>query len=176
MVQLSHPYMTTLSHVWHFVTPWSVACQAPLSTGFPRQEYLSRLPLPSPRDLSNPGTEPGSPALQADSLPTEPSREARKIIPLTLWAFVGKVTSLLFDTWFSFVIVFLPRSERLLTPWLQSLSIVILEPKKIKSVTASTSSPSTCREVMEPDVMILVFVILSFRAREALLFHPQEAF
>ena len=53
------------------VTPWTVACQAPLSMGFSRQEYWSRLPFPSPGDLPNPGIEPGSPALQADSLPTE---------------------------------------------------------------------------------------------------------
>ena len=52
-------------------TPWTVACQAPLSMGFSRQEYSSGLPFPSPGDLSNPGIEPGSPVLQADSLPTE---------------------------------------------------------------------------------------------------------
>ena len=52
-------------------TPWTVAIQAPLSTAFSRQEYWSGLPFPSPRDLSNPGIEPRSPALQEDSLPTE---------------------------------------------------------------------------------------------------------
>ena len=51
--------------------PWTVACQAPLSIGFSRQEYWSGLPFPSPGDLPNLGIEPGSPALQADSLPTE---------------------------------------------------------------------------------------------------------
>ena len=51
-------------------TPWSVACQAPLSMG-QRQEYWSRLPFPSPGDLPDPGIKPGSPALQADSLPTK---------------------------------------------------------------------------------------------------------
>ena len=50
----------------------TVACQAPLSVKFSRQEYWSGLPFPSPGDLPNPGTEPGSPALQADSLPSEP--------------------------------------------------------------------------------------------------------
>ena len=50
---------------------WSVACQAPLSMGFSRQEYWSELPSPSPGDLPNPGIEPKSPALQADDLPTE---------------------------------------------------------------------------------------------------------
>ena len=56
--------------------PWSVACQAPLSVGFSRHEYWNGLPFPSPGDLPNPGIEPGSPALQADSLPTE-LREAQ---------------------------------------------------------------------------------------------------
>ena len=51
-------------------TPWSVACQAPLSMGFYRQEYWSGLPFPSPEDLPDPGIEPGFPQRQADSLPT----------------------------------------------------------------------------------------------------------
>ena len=53
-------------------TPWIVACQAPLSMGFSRQEYWSGLPFPSPRDLPDPGIEPRSPALEVDSLPSEP--------------------------------------------------------------------------------------------------------
>ena len=53
------------------VTPGTAACQAPLSMGFSRQEYWSGLPFLSPGDLPNPGIEPGSPALQVDSLPTE---------------------------------------------------------------------------------------------------------
>ena len=53
-------------------TPWTVACQAPLLMGFPRQEYWSELPFPSPEDLPDPGIKPVSPALQADSLSTEP--------------------------------------------------------------------------------------------------------
>ena len=52
-------------------TLWTVACQAPLSMGFSRQDYWSVLPFPSPGDLPDLGIEPGSPALQADSLPTE---------------------------------------------------------------------------------------------------------
>ena len=52
-------------------TPWTVACRAPLSMGFSRQEYWSGLPFSSPGDLPDPRIEPGSPALQADSLPTE---------------------------------------------------------------------------------------------------------
>ena len=55
-------------------TPWSIACQAPLSMGFPKQEYWSGLPFPSPGDLRDPGIEPRS-ALQADSLPSEPPRK-----------------------------------------------------------------------------------------------------
>ena len=53
-------------------TSRTVARQAPLSMGFSRQEYWSGLPLPSPRDLPNPGIEPGSPAMQADPIPSEP--------------------------------------------------------------------------------------------------------
>ena len=55
-----------------FATPWTVACQAPLSMRFSRQEYWSGLPFPSPGDLPDPGIRPGYPALQADSLPSEP--------------------------------------------------------------------------------------------------------
>ena len=62
----------SLSRVRLFVTPWTVAYQAPLSMGFSRQEYRSGFPFPSPGDLPNPGSEPGSPAFQADTLPSEP--------------------------------------------------------------------------------------------------------
>ena len=55
-----------------FATPWTVAYQAPPSVGFSRQEYWSGLPFPSPGDLPNTGIEPGSPALRADALPSEP--------------------------------------------------------------------------------------------------------
>ena len=65
--------MKSPSHVQLFATPWTVAYQAPLSMEFSRQEYWSGLPFPSPRDLLNPGIEPRSPALQADSLPSEPA-------------------------------------------------------------------------------------------------------
>ena len=61
----------TLSRVWLFATPWSVAHQAPLSMGFSRQEYWSGLPFPSPADLPHPGIELRSPALQADALLSE---------------------------------------------------------------------------------------------------------
>ena len=60
--------MKSLSHVQLFATPWTVAHQAPRSMGFSRQEYWSGLPFPSPGDLTDPGIEPGSPAVQADTL------------------------------------------------------------------------------------------------------------
>ena len=64
--------LKSLSRVRLLVTSWTVACQAPLSMGFSRQEYWSRLPFPPPVGLPNPGIEPRPPALQADSLPSEP--------------------------------------------------------------------------------------------------------
>ena len=64
--------MKSLSHVRLFVIPWTVAHQAPPSMEFPRQEYWSGLPFPSPGDLPDPGFEPGSPALQADAFQSEP--------------------------------------------------------------------------------------------------------
>ena len=80
-----------------------------------------------------------------------------KTIALTGRTFVGKVMSLLFNMLSRFVIAFLPRSKHLLISWLQSPSAVILEPKKIKSVTVSAVSPSICHEVMGLDATILVF-------------------
>ena len=68
----------------------------------------------------------------------------------------GKVMSLLLNVLSSLVIAFLPRSKRLLISWLQSPSVLILEHKKIKSITVSIVFPSTCHEAMGPDVMILV--------------------
>ena len=62
----------SFSHVRLFATPWMVTYQAPQSMGFSKQEYWSGLPFPSPGDLSNPGIEPRSPALQTDALPSEP--------------------------------------------------------------------------------------------------------
>ena len=64
--------MKLLSRVPLFATPWTVACQAPPSMGFSRQEYWSGLPFPSPGDLPCPGIEHRSPALQADALTSEP--------------------------------------------------------------------------------------------------------
>ena len=80
-----------------------------------------------------------------------------KTIALIRWTFASKVMSLLFNMLSRFVIAFLPRSKSLLISWLQSPSAVILELKKIKSVTVSIVSPSIYHEVMGPDAMILVF-------------------
>ena len=77
--------------------------------------------------------------------------------------FVGKVMSLLFSMLTRLVIAFLPRSKHILISWLQSPSAVILEPRKIKSVTVSIVSPFICHEVMVPDTVILVFSMLSFK-------------
>ena len=82
---------------------------------------------------------------------------------LTRWTFVGKVMSLLLNMLSRLIITFLPRSKHLLITWLQLLSAVILEPEKIKSDTVSTLSPSISHEVMGPDVMILVFLMLRFK-------------
>ena len=86
-----------------------------------------------------------------------------KNIALTIRTFVSQVMSLLFNVLSRFVIAFLPRSKCLLISWLQSLSTMILEPKKIKSVMVSTFSAFICCEVMGPDAMILVFLMLSFK-------------
>ena len=83
----------------------------------------------------------------------------RKTITLTIWTFVGKIMSLLFNMLSRLVIGFLPRNKRLLISWLQSPSAVILEPPKIKFLTVS---PSVCNEVMGSNAMILVFLNVDF--------------
>ena len=80
-----------------------------------------------------------------------------KTIALTRWTFIGQEMSLLFNMLSRLVIAFLPRGKHLLISWLQSPSAVILEPKKIKSVTASIVSPSIYHEVMGLDAMIFIF-------------------
>ena len=88
---------------------------------------------------------------------SHPYMTTGKTIALTRWNFVDKVMSLLLNMLSRLVITFLPRSKHLLISWLQSPSAMILEPRKIKSATVSTVSPSTCYEAMGPDVMIFVF-------------------
>ena len=86
---------------------------------------------------------------------SHPNMTNEKTIALTRWTFVGKVISLLFNMLSRFVIAFLARRKCLLILWLQSLSAMILETPKIKSVTVSIFSPSICHEVMGLDAMIL---------------------
>ena len=88
---------------------------------------------------------------------SHPYMTTGKTKALTRWTFVNKVMSLLFNMLSRLVITFLPRSKHLLISWLQSPSAVILEPRKIKSATVCTVSPSVCHEVMGLDAMILVF-------------------
>src|SRR5574337_1030134 len=88
---------------------------------------------------------------------SHPYMTTGKTIALTRRTFVGKVVSLLLNMLSRLVITFLPRSKHLLISWLQSPSAVILEPRKIKSDTVSTVSPSISHEVMGPDAMILAF-------------------
>ena len=88
-----------------------------------------------------------------------------KTIALTRRTLVGKVMSLLLNMLSRLVITFLPSSKRLLISWLQSPSAVILEPKKIKSVSVSIVSPSICHEVMGPDAMIFIFWGLQHHCR-----------
>ena len=94
---------------------------------------------------------------------SHPYITTEKNVALTRQTYVIRVMSLLFNMLSTLVIAFLPRSKLLLTSWLQSPSVVILEPRKIKSVTVSIVSPSICHEVMEQDAMIFVFWMLSFK-------------
>ena len=105
-------------------------------------------------------------SLKASVLWLQPSFwSSSHIHTLTIWAFVGKVMSLLFSTLPGFVIGFLPRSKCLLISWLQSLSAVILVPKKRKSVIVSTFSPSICHEVMGPEGRRYHVMFLSYTSR-----------
>ena len=94
---------------------------------------------------------------------SRPYMTTEKTTALIRGTFVGKVISLCFNMLSRLVITFLPRNKCLLISWLQSPSAVILEPKKIKSATVSTISPSICREVMGLDDKILVFWMSRFK-------------
>ena len=94
---------------------------------------------------------------------SHPYMTTGKTIALTRWTFVSKVMSLLFNIVSRSVIAFLLKSNHLSISWLQSPSSVILEPKKIKSVTVFTFPPSICYELMWSDAMIIVFWMLSFK-------------
>ena len=88
---------------------------------------------------------------------SHPYMTTGKTIALTRQTFVGKVMTLLLNMLSRLVITFLPRTKRLLISWLQSPSVVILEPRKIKSDTVATVSPSISHEVMGQDAMVLIF-------------------
>ena len=117
----------------------------------------------SPRDSQESSPTPQFKSINSSALrflysPTLTSiMTTGKTKTLTRLTFVGKVISLLFNMLSRLVIAFLPRSKCLLIAWLQSPSEVILEPKKIKSITVSIVSSSICHEVMGLDAMILVF-------------------
>ena len=97
-----------------------------------------------------------------------------KIIVLTIWTFVGQGMTLFFNMLSRFIITILPRNKRLLISRLQSESTMILEPKKIKSVTASAFFP-VCHEMMGLDAMILGFKNVEFKfSFFTLLFHPHQ--
>ena len=93
---------------------------------------------------------------------SHPYKTTGKTIALTIWTLIGKVMFLLFNMLSRFVKAFLPRSRHLLILWLQPPSAVILEPKKIKSLTVFIVSPSVCHEVMQPDAMIFIFLNVEF--------------
>ena len=118
----------------------------------------------SPRDSQESSPTPQFKSINTSTLSllyiqlSHPYMTTGKTIPLTRRTFVGKVVSLLLNMLSRLVITFLPRRKRLLISWLQSLSPVILEPKKIKSVIVS---PSISHEVMGLDVMIFIFWMLS---------------
>ena len=99
---------------------------------------------------------------------SHPYMSTGNTMALTRWTFVGKVMSLLFNMLSKLVITFLPRIKHLLISWLQSPSAMILEPRKIKSLTVYIVSPSIYHEVKGPDAMIFIFWMLSFKPT----FHP----
>ena len=117
----------------------------------------------SPRDSQESSPVPHFKSISSSALslfygPTLTSiRDYWKNLALTTWTFVSKMMPLFFNMLPRFVIAFPPRSKHLLISLLQSQSTVILEPKKIKSVTVSIVSPSICHEVMGPDAMIFIF-------------------
>ena len=117
----------------------------------------------SPRDSQESSPSPQLKSINSSalsflySLLSHPYMTTQKTIALTIQTFVDKVMSLVFNMLSRVVITFLPRSKHLLSSWLQSPSAVILEPRKIKSATVSSVSPSICHEVMGPDAMLLVF-------------------
>ena len=109
-------WVKSISRVRPFVTPWTVAHQAPQSMEFSRQEYWSGLPFPFPGDLPNPGIEPRSPALQADALPLEPPGK-----PQIDWETVETVSDFIFGGLQNHCRWWLqPWNYKMLIPWKES--------------------------------------------------------
>ena len=173
----------SVSRVQFFATPWTAACQGSLSfivsqsslklksieLEMPSNHLILCRPLLFLQSFPASGSFPipqfkiiNSSALSFLYGPT--LRSIQETTALTIKAFVGKVMSLLFNMLSRFIMAFLPRSKHVLISWLQSPSAVILEPKKMKSLTVSIASPSLCHEMMELDAMILVFWMLSFKS------------
>ena len=123
------------------------------------QTHVHRVsdPIQPAHPLSSPSPPAPDPS-QHQGLFQRVNSSHEKTIALTIWTFVGRVMSLLFNVLSRFVIAFLPRNNCYLIPWLQSLFTVILEPKKKKSVTTSTFPPSICHKVMRPDAIIFFFI------------------
>ena len=143
-----------LSHVWPFSTPWTVTHQAPLPMEFSRQEYWSGCHFLLQGIFPTQGLNPSLLCLlhrQVDSLPLH---DCWKTNGFDYPDFVSKVMLLPFNMLSGVEMAFLPRSKHLLILWLQSPSAMVLESKKIKSVTVSTFSSSICHEAVELDAMI----------------------
>ena len=110
-IKVLSEWVKLLSHVWLFATPWTVAYQAPLSVGFSRQEYWSGLPFPSPGDLPNPGIEPRSPALRADTLPSEPPGKPYHTYLWVVWSWISMFPITLFTLLIIFIIFLLSANQ-----------------------------------------------------------------
>ena len=142
-------------------TPQTEAHQAPPSLGFSSQEHWSGVPFHSPIHESEKWK--WSCSVVSNSSRPHGLQPTRSSVHGIFQARVLEWSAIAFS---------LPRSKHLLISWLQSPSAVILEPKKIKSLTVSTVSPDIFHEVMRPDAMILVFRMLSFKPTfSTLLFH-----
>ena len=119
------------------MTPWTVAHQSPLSMEFSRQEYWSGLPFPSPGDLPDPETEPGSPALQTDSLLSEPQGS----LPLKAEILIGNGGSVAFETWGRFIAC--PQGSHLILSVLRGSFLVPAPPNHLVAHSTPTSPTSS---------------------------------
>ena len=132
--------------------PMNCSLSGSSAHGIPQARILESGAIYLSGDLPDSGSEPWSPGLQEDSLPSEPPGKpimtTGKTIALIRWTFVGKVMSLLFNMLSRLVIASLPRSKHLLISWLLSSSAVIFELKKIKFLNVSIVSLSIGHEVM----------------------------